>query len=65
MNKQNKPIETRVVQVTTTPKEFRSMIGAITTQESAKSWGERMGYPLVYWHKRLQRVYGAKGGLVS
>ena len=65
MNKQNKPVETRVIQVTSTPKEFRSMVGAITTVESAKAWGERMGYPLVYWHKRLQRVYGAVGGLVS
>ena len=52
--------ETRVVKIVSAPEKFITCIGGVPTEERAKLWGEKMGFVLVYWVRRLQRAYGAK-----
>ena len=56
------PNETRVIQISSPPGSFAAMVSGIQTEPRAKAWGERKGYPVVYWIKKLQRAYGVKGG---
>ena len=32
----------------------------ITSEKSARAWGEKVGCSLVYWQKSKQRAYGVK-----
>lgn len=43
---------------TSIPKLYYSVLYGVTNQEQARAWGNKMGYSTVYWHKRLERVYG-------
>ena len=36
------------------------VLSGIPTRERAKAWGEKNGYPVVYFSRRAERVYAAR-----
>jgi hypothetical protein len=54
-----------VIVITTTPKEFSTMVCGIPSKLRAEAWAEKMGHPVVWWHRRLERVYVPKNGRVG
>jgi hypothetical protein len=36
------------------------MVSGVPTKERALAWGEKNGFPIVYFYKRMGRVYAEK-----
>lgn len=51
-----------VIVVTTTPKEYETMICGIPSKIRAEAWASLHHHAVVWWHRRLERVYVPKGG---
>ncbi len=47
----------RVILVTAPPAHYVKVVAGFPTRERAEVWAAKNGYPVVYWDKRLQRVY--------
>lgn len=59
-----KPTSTVIV-IKSIPKEFKMMQCGVPSKMRAEAWAERNGHPLVYWYRRLERVYVLKNGRVG
>jgi hypothetical protein len=53
--------ETKVIPIRAIPTlRNPDMVSGVQTTARAKAWGEKKGYPIVYYYHRMERVYAPK-----
>jgi predicted glycosyl hydrolase (DUF1957 family) len=54
-------VTTKVIPITKLPTLSNPvMVSGVPTEARARAWGERNNYPVVYWYRRMERVYAEK-----